>query len=276
MESIKIEMEKQDVCPVCGCEHVYPVLDAHYRSVGLTYFACHKCKAHFLGNRIANNAQYYSEYYRMVVHGQRTPPDSEIEYQKKRAEHVVSASFSKDTWLAYEKDVMKVVDIGSSLGYLLHEIEKTAIELRKETGVDIKIEYYAVEMDAEYLKWGFENNIYPPDVHIVDDLSQLDGVIFDLIYLMHVLEHQNEPKKFLEGVITHMDDESALLLEVPYRVYNRFAYILHHPIAFDVVSLLLLMYSVRLKPFIYLTHSNPNGNKDFPLYLFAGGAKSED
>ena len=255
MEKMQIKLREQKTCPVCGSTVCYPVLDTHYKGQRMIYKHCYECWTRFSVAVIDNEADYYKNIYRKLVHGTEIPPDHEIKYQEGRAQHIVNWALP----YIYRSADANVLDFGSSLGLLLKEVETQAPQ-------GSHLNYFGVELDTNYMEHGLSHNLYPGSVLLAPSLEDFEESSFDVVFLMHVLEHSTTPNVLLKSIWDRMSDRGKLILEVPNRNYNRFAYILHHPLAFDFIALRnILQQGFKLEDSI--VHSSPNGDERFPLYL---------
>jgi SAM-dependent methyltransferase len=92
-------------------------------------------------------------------------------------------------------------------GLLLHE------RLQKNTR-----ELWGVDVDAEGLRWmqahGYPH-LYLADIEDLSTVPQLKGQSFDLILLSEVMEHLDNPGRFLQGARFLFGPETELLITVP-------------------------------------------------------------
>lgn len=159
------------------------------------------------------NARYYeTDWYREFTHGQAEVDERKLAEQKIRAQHLVS-------WLRYEVGEVKThLDVGSSLGVLIDEVRGR-----------YHCASVGVEPSERFRAWASENT----QGTYVAGLEGVQGP-FDLISIIHTLEHMSHPRETLERL---REMGKTILLEVPNRRAEVWAYSLGHPVAFDWPSL---------------------------------------
>jgi SAM-dependent methyltransferase len=92
-------------------------------------------------------------------------------------------------------------------GLLLHE------RLRKNTR-----DLWGVDVDAEGLRWMQERgypHLYLADIEDLSTVPELNGQAFDLILLSEVMEHLDNPGRFLQGAHFLFGPATELLVSVP-------------------------------------------------------------
>lgn len=209
-------------CPVCGStdNHVY------YGFVDLDrdFILCHQCECAFLTNRMSDAEA--TAWYKDGTYRKRTlehvPVELELHHQNMRAINIASYVDG----LSIESHL----DIGCSAGALLKEVAKQHPGIRS-LGVDIDPVY------TQYAE-GFD---------IVPSIDDAPGK-YDLITLIHTLEHISEPVPFMQKVADKLSPGGELIVEVP----NRRAYIAaysapEHLVAYEPNSLKYLLNKVGLK-----------------------------
>jgi SAM-dependent methyltransferase len=219
-------MEILSKCPVCGGDEGISVLEFKNRK---KYIVC-RCGCAYLNPRKtdAEISEYYSsgEYRKMTE--EFIEDKSEVEHQERRAE-IVSGMVDKF-------DIMSHLDIGCSTGTLLRRVEEGKGRGFVSAGVD---------PDPKWTK----------DVKVLyRSLEEVKGK-YDLITMIHVLEHMNRPREVLEKVSKLLSPGGVLVIEVP----NRRAYMVafnspQHVVAFDLASLGKLVMSTGYEILAHLLH----------------------
>lgn len=211
-------MEQVFLCPLC-----HSTFDRHrfFARVGvrympqnilITYYICNDCGLVFLGERQTEKEQedyYMKGVYRELVQGTPAITPRVIEEQTQRTECL----------LPYiDHEPKKVLDIGASTGILLDALrEKYDCEvLGVEPGEHFRINNpYGVKMYSEL------GMLYTPEYYNR----------FDMITIIHVLEHMNDPVGFLVKLHEFIAEDSALYIEVPHLCYEQCLSI-SHPVIF--------------------------------------------
>jgi SAM-dependent methyltransferase len=217
-------------CPVCYSDdyHIFFGIgltdNPEEKMNGTEFGLCHNCSAAFKINRLTDKENV--EWYRSGEYRERTAlfadVKDELRHQKMRAENIAA--------MVENRYITSHLDIGCSAGLLLREIQKTHTKIRS-VGVDV---------DPEFTKYAEDLEIIPT----IDDVSGL----FDLITIIHTLEHINEPQPFLAKVVGHLAPGGILIIEVPNRRAWMVAYAApEHVIAYDRDSLGYLMDRFGLK-----------------------------
>jgi SAM-dependent methyltransferase len=232
-------MEILDKCPVCYSQdfHIFfgSVLaeDVNELMNGTEFALCHNCSAAFRVSRLTNEENI--EWYRSGDYRVRTALHAEVKdelrHQQMRAENIAA--------LVNNRYITSHLDIGCSAGLLLKEIQKTHSGIRS-IGVDV---------DPKFTQYATDLQIIPT----IDDVSGL----FDLITIIHTLEHISEPQPFLAKVVKCLSPGGILIIEVPNRRVWMVAYAApEHVIAYDRDSLGYLMdlFGLKIGATLYQGH----------------------
>jgi len=143
-----------------------------------------------------------AEYYKGEYRNWEEPTDTSFRKEGQRAERLIGfMDFAP----------ANVLDIGSSTGLLLKS-------LQSKYGCDV----VGIEPNDKYRKYSRRLGL-----NVLDNLGKLDGEQFDLITIIHTLEHFTEPLELLEKAQNLMADGGKLLIEIP---LQNVAYA--HPIVF--------------------------------------------
>jgi SAM-dependent methyltransferase len=151
------------------------------------YSICQECHLIFQNPRLSDqelNIFYSSGYYRRTI---KPPPEGMDKGEENRAE--LDAEIIK-------KNIGKVkshLDIGCGLGYLLNAVN-----------ADIKI---GVELDFNYVKL--------KEIKVYREIEQVSPRKFDLVTLIHTLEHVSHPLDFLKRAAKFVSKSGFLVIEVP-------------------------------------------------------------
>lgn len=189
-------------CPVCQgnrfelYRQVFenPVIECEYfRGLKLNfaimsnYLSCQDCRLIFQSPRFSDSElnKFYSEgYYRAMVDMTKEEMDRDEETRAKLDAQIIKKNIG---------EIKTHLDIGCSRGFLLDEI-----------GADIKV---GVEENISYVK--------AKDVKVYPDIDKVTQKSFDLVTVIHVLEHVPYPLIFLETIIKFVSKDGYLVIEVP-------------------------------------------------------------
>lgn len=194
-------MVKLKFCPNCKCYSIFPFKTIaggylvyyvmpkvkHNGAIVTRYFICQGCRLIFQNPRLSESdlKKYYSSgYYRKTI----SKPDGGMDNEeKKRAK--IDAEIIK-------KNVGKIdshLDIGCGRGYLLNELNATI-----KIGVESDINYIS---EKEIIKYS--------------NLSNVPKRKFDLVSVLHVLEHISYPLRYLKQIVRFVSKRGYLVIEVP-------------------------------------------------------------
>ncbi len=187
-------------CPLCGSENhqLFQELD----SFGLTvrYYLCQKCGLVFQNpaESQAGDPAFYANVYRQVYQHSEQPTPKDLRQQRLRAEH--ASQFIKENGIS---KLGRALDIGASAGLFLES-------LRKDLGAQV----YGVELGQAYREVAAAKGISMFESLEALEASQPEK--FELVSLMHVLEHLNNPvEKLVEIREQLLEGDGFLLVEVP-------------------------------------------------------------
>lgn len=151
------------------------------------YSACQSCSLIFQNPRLSDEEldRYYREgYYHRMIYGTREGAD---DFEIRRAE--IDSKIIK----SYAGRVQSHLDIGCRRGYLLNAID-----------ADIKI---GVEPYSSYVKFS--------NIKIYSKISQVPPKLFELVTMLHVLEHVSDPLSLLQTAVRFVRKDGYLVVEVP-------------------------------------------------------------
>jgi SAM-dependent methyltransferase len=151
------------------------------------YAQCQKCYLIFQNPRFSDDEleTYYSKgYYRLSVN---LTDEEIVKDEEERA--IADAKIIKERL----QEISSHLDIGSGSGFLLREV---AAETR-----------VGVEIDTGKIK-RLGSSIY-------SKIDELPGKLFDLVTVIHTLEHISSPLEFLQSVSKLVKKEGHIVIEVP-------------------------------------------------------------
>lgn len=190
--------EAVNACPVCGSARLSPFEDVHVQASSFHYKICLRCGVVFQSPRMdAHELQHFYEHeYRKLYQQTEEPTKKDIVTQEQRAQQTV-AMITPDV-----ARVKRHLDIGSSSGELLLEVNN----------------YYGCESVGIEPGEGYRAYSQKRDLEVVASLDLLmkKDERFDLITMMHVLEHLRDPVQTLKELRDHLLTANGfLLIEVP-------------------------------------------------------------
>lgn len=214
-------MDTQRICPFCKSDQ-HAVFE-RVKSFGfdLTYYQCQNCGLIFqaVGESQAADPNFYEQTYRKVYQAQEEPTAKDLRIQRQRAMHKVQylQGFGVDR-------INRALDIGASTGVFLETI---AEKLQAQT--------MGVEPGKVYRQYAEARGIAMATS--LDDLLQTKPERFDLVSMMHVLEHLPDPLPTLSTIRESLlTPDGYLLIEVP-NFYAHDSYELAHLMCFTPHSL---------------------------------------
>ena len=241
--------ETLDRCTICQCEDLSPFETIHVDGMALDYAICRRCNTVFQSPRLTEEAtqEYYASQYQTKLLGEGGTLEKDLRVQAGRARHIRSL-------LQPQLDsVRRMLDIGSAAGVLLRCI-------RAETGCEIvgvePGEFYRKSTQAQGLQ------VYES----IDALHDAQSSRFDLISMMHVLEHLRHPVSVLQDLReTLLSPSGYLILEVP-NLYGHSSLELAHILGFNSSSLKTTLALAGYRVEWILSHGKPRSSI-LPLYL---------
>jgi SAM-dependent methyltransferase len=213
-------LENVPECPICGSSR-----QSHFATAGdggreVTYQACHRCGHVFQSPRMTEDElrAFYARGYRSHRQDSESPTEKDLQMQTARATTTLGLVEAR------VGSVSRHLDVGSSSGALLEKFRHRfgCVSVGVEPG-----EAYRLYSSSRGLQ------VVPS----LDDLRESAAGPFDLVSLMHVLEHMPDPVAMLARLRSDlMTSDGFLLLEVP-NLTDHQAFELAHAHAFTVSSL---------------------------------------
>lgn len=231
-----------DHCPLCGTA---VASDQTFERVStqshtLSYLLCPVCGLVYQSPRLRDGvlARFYERGYRSQVQGEEEPSRKDQWAQTKRAHHLLSFITPLVPAVRFH------LDIGSSLGEFL-------LVTREQYGCEV----YGVEPGERYRQASSDRGLAVA-ASLLEVERRLAGS-FDLVSLIHVLEHLPDPVRYLEGIRTEwLAPEGFLLAEVP-NLYGHPCLELAHLMAFTKTSLRATLEGAGFAPIRFRLHGQP-------------------
>ncbi|MCD6401760.1 MAG: class I SAM-dependent methyltransferase [Anaerolineales bacterium] len=249
--------ESINQCPLCGSQQSRIFDRRKFRGHLVINRLCTNCGLVFQSPRMTEDEldAFYKKEYRQVYQGDSEPMAKDLFVQKGRAHSAVAF---------LEKSIpppQRLLDIGASSGILLEFVQKKFGS--EVVGIEPGDSYraYAQERGLEVFK-------------SIEEMHSANVTGFDLISMMHVLEHIPDPVGYLrmlrEGMLS---DEGFLLIEVP-NLYAHDCFEIAHMTSFSVHTLKEVLGQSGYQIYAIEKHGYPRSN-NLPLYITAL-AKVED
>ena len=192
------------VCDLCGSSEFMNYCNLEGKTKR-SVFICKKCSLTYLYPipSVDELNDFYRQDYRKKYSQQNFVTNEVVAYEQKRATRVtemVRRYFNKDT--------SKILDIGCSSGTLLKNLYKLSSHC----------ELYGIEMNDNYRKFIVDSGIANQNNITNDNITMYcsgQKNKFDLITIVHVLEHLKNPKDVLMSIYRLLKDDGILYVEVP-------------------------------------------------------------
>ena len=213
-----VELEQLDKCPICGHEVIDSAFARQYADFTLMISFCSNCHTIFNNPRMSDEytKKYYSGVYRdTIAPNENGINPNDLEIQERRAKLQVEIVGQ------YIEGIKSVLEIGSSAGWLLNELQKMGAE--KLTGVEPDVRYHEIEPAAQF------------DCKL--DIDDVEPYPYDLVCMSHSLEHLNHPLEYMQNIIANYTHKgSRIMIEVPNTEYYQ-CFGLAHPFNFTPETL---------------------------------------
>ncbi len=237
-------------CPLCGKSNARVLSTLDSFGFKVKYYLCEACGFVFQnpGESAASDPAFYTETYRKLYQSTEEPTAKDLRQQRLRADYQLS--------LMQQHGVCRLgrtLDIGASSGTLMQAIHEA-----------YGGEVIGVEPGNAYRKLAEEKGfkLYPSIEQLEADKTEK----FDLVTMMHVLEHLEDPLGTLVEIKEHLlDDRGFLLMEVP-NFYAHESYELAHLSCFTEHTLREMLKQAGYKIMHLRKHGYPR-SETLDLYL---------
>lgn len=237
-------------CPLCGSNSWSTFDRREFRGFPVVNVLCSYCGLVFQTPRMTSQEleAFYQNEYREIYQGDEGPTKKDLKIQEARARNLVDLLKA----LGIEQ-VARYLDIGSSSGLLMKAIQ--VVFNCQASGIEPGVAY------REYAR-GLGLTVY-------EDIAQLKGADhqkFDLVSLIHVLEHIPDPVRYLTILREELLlDDGRLLIEVP-NLYAHDCFEVAHLTSFSQETLTQVLKKAGLRPLYIERHGSPR-SKLIPLYI---------
>jgi 2-polyprenyl-3-methyl-5-hydroxy-6-metoxy-1,4-benzoquinol methylase len=242
--------EQVKFCPLCGMEKFSVFDQRNFRSFQVTNVLCSQCGLVFQTPRMSESEldTFYQDQYRVAYQGQEGPSDRDLKVQKARAEYLVDLLQRMEI-----KQVQNYLDIGSSAGSLIERVQQVF-------GFDT----VGVEPGEAYRHYAESRGIRVYKALSLIEEAEIQR--FDLVSLIHVLEHLPDPIDYLKALrIKFLTRNAKLLVEVP-NLYAHNCFEVAHLTSFSSNRLVEVLNKAGFKCLFIERHGNPR-SKLIPLYI---------
>lgn len=237
-------------CPLCQKSQRTSFDQREFRGYRIENDICTNCGLVYQSPQMTDEElqAFYEHDYRQVYQGSEDPIQKDLIVQVKRADWL--SNFLLETAIT---PVNRYLDIGSSSGVLLEKIS-----------ADFGCKSIGIEPGEAYRAYAQERNllIYAS----IEELEKAEESDFDLISLVHVLEHLSDPIGYLRNIkIKHLKPEGFLLIEVP-NLYAHDCFEIAHLVSFSASTLRQVVEQAGFRVRYLIKHGHPR-SKLIPLYL---------
>jgi len=249
----------QPACPLCSRKQARLLEKIDSFGFSVSYYLCDYCGFVFQDSRQsqASDLAFYQETYRRIYQASPEPTKKDLYQQTQRAKN--QAEWLQN--LGYKK-FERILDIGASSGILLD---------RFRASFDAQVA--GVEPGDAYRDLASSKNI--PMYASIDALIADNSKPFNLVTLMHVLEHLEDPISVLAQIRERLlADDGLLLVEVP-NFYAHDSYELAHLSCFTEHTLKKMLLRAGFEPVASRKHGFPRSNT-LDLYLTVLSKPSRD
>lgn len=242
--------EKVTNCPLCEREHFTIFDQRDFRGYGVTNVLCSNCGLVFQTPRMTafDLEDFYQDQYRLAYQGQEGPNEKDLRIQKARAENLVK--FMQELGV---EEIDRYMDIGSSTGLLMEEIQ---------TAFDCQV--VGIEPGAAYREFARGKGL-----EVYEDLNQIaakEEDRFDLVSMIHVLEHIPDPVGYLIRLREEfLTINARILIEVP-NLYAHDCFEVAHLTSFSRETLIQVLKKAGYGTVFIERHGYPR-SKLIPLYI---------
>jgi 2-polyprenyl-3-methyl-5-hydroxy-6-metoxy-1,4-benzoquinol methylase len=260
------------VCPLCLSpqKSFFDRRSSHFmaenRPLIIDNHLCKSCGLVYLSPRMSDEelAVFYEQEYRQLYQGNAGPTKKDLRVQAQRAEHLLGFA-SNSNQNQPISSVTHHLDIGCSAGILLERFRRAFQSTA--TGIEPGEAYreYAWETFGKGDP-GFVFYASLEELSVSLQQSRAKGVRFDLVSMIHVLEHMPDPVGYLSRLRQEFLAQNGwLLLEVP-NLYAHDCFEIAHMISFSQHTLEQTLLQAGYQIIRIKAHGEPRSGI-IPLYL---------
>jgi hypothetical protein len=241
--------EPVDQCPLCNGKQSKPFDQRMFRGIAVKNRLCSQCGLVYQSPRMTEVelVEFYEKEYRQLYQGEQGPNAKDLAIQLRRAESLL------DYVQPIIHSIVSHLDIGCSAGLLIDKFQKT-----------FNSRSFGVEPGSAYRIYAQANgmNVFAS----LDDFKKEDYSPFELVSLVHVLEHIPNPVKYLTDIRQELLAQNGwLLVEVP-NLYCHDSFEVAHLVSFSPHTLVQTLYGAGFRVETMRQHGLPRSLL-LPLYI---------
>jgi len=232
-------------CLLCQSEKQKVFTQVESFGFPLVYYQCENCGLIFQSaeESRASGPDFYAQTYRKIYQSSAEPTTKDLWVQEQRASHLVGL-----LRIFHLDQPERILDIGASTGVLLQSFQQA-----------FDSEVVGVEPGDAYRAYAERHGLvmFPS----LDSLIEGDTEKFDLVSLIHVLEHLPDPVAYLRQVRQQvLSEQGILLLEVP-NFYAHDSYELAHLACFTPHTLREVVKQAGFRVVFSYGHGGPRSSR---------------
>ncbi len=238
-----MDFVKPEFCPLCGRDetkrHLFGIIETKPKErelSGLETISYDMCRCGLIFHTYMMTDETRREFYQDQYRASRPEAkdknvsSSNITEEAFRAKNIVMHLNNRITKIG------RCLDIGCSTGTLLSLLQDM-----------FDCEAIGVELNSAFREYTTSSGL-----NVVEDIKDVEGK-FDLITLIHVLEHLTKPLEMLETISGLLNDDGCLIVEVPVPKAKgddgvEYGFNLAHPLAFVNMTLFRMLAKAGFKP----------------------------
>lgn len=237
-------------CPLCENNRSTTFDQRDFRGYQVVNKLCRNCGLVYQSPRMTNSELqiFYRSEYRQVYQGSKAPAKKDLAVQKARSEILANVLEA-----AGVEKIRRYADIGSSSGLLLEKIHE-----------DFQCQVIGIEPGEAYRDYSENKGLKIYDS--LDSVRRAGEAAFDLISMIHVLEHISDPVEYLKQLRkTFLSSDGNILIEVP-NLYAHDCFEIAHLTSFSRHTLHEVMKKAGYSTKFLQIHGQPRSNI-IPLYI---------
>ena len=247
-------------CPLCGSTQSDLFDQRRFREHLVTNHLCSNCGLVYQSPRMNEDEMgvFYEREYRQLYQGQEGPGSKDLAVQKARAESLLS--FARP----HLSSVSRHLDIGCSAGLLLQRFAETFD--CQPTGIEPGAAYRKYTQVLGLTVYASLEELHGAFAGPEEDTDQAEMGRFDLISMIHVLEHLPNPVEYLSTLReTTLTGDGLVLTEVP-NLFCHDSFEVAHTVSFSEHTLAQTFKKAGFAIMASLQHGQPRSALH-PLYL---------